>query len=75
MVSNETNKNTGKEHLMNLQESYLKALNPKVSIKISNIDNDVIPMDVLELVHGVVTYKYKTFIDVANGVIYVGKRV
>lgn len=58
-----------------IQESFLKSLNPSIAVKVSNLDNDTIPREVLLNIHQVLTYKYKTFLDEENGVIYIGKKV
>jgi len=58
-----------------LQESYLKALNPTVSIKIENLDGKKQPNDIIEIVRNSLLYKYNISLDEKNGVIYVGKRI
>ena len=57
-----------------IQESYLKALRPTTAIKIESLDNKPVNA-VIKLIHSTLSYKYNTFFDEDNKVIYVGKKV
>lgn len=59
-----------------LQESYLKSLNPTVSVKVEDINKGTIPENILSIINIALSKaRYKTFLDIKNGVIYIGKRV
>jgi len=61
--------------MISLQDSYLKALNPTVSIKIEDLNGKKLPKDIIEIVRNSLLYKYNLSLDEKNGVIYVGKRI
>lgn len=58
-----------------MQDSYLKSLNPTVSVKITELNGKKLPEQIIKDIHATLTYKYRTFLDERNGVIYVGKKV
>jgi len=59
-----------------LQESYLKSLNPTVSVKVEDINKGTIPENILSIINIALSKaRYKTFLDIKNGVIYIGKRI
>jgi len=59
-----------------LQESYIKALNPTVTVKITNLDKGTVPLGILHIIQlGLTKSKFKLFTDEENGVIYIGKKV
>ena len=59
-----------------MQEAYLKTLKPTTAIKISKLTLGKKSTDeITKEVHSTLSYKYKTFLDKENGVIYVGKRI
>ncbi len=59
-----------------LQESYLKSLNPTVSVKVEDINKGTIPENILSIINIALSKaRYKTFLDIKNGVIYIGKKV
>lgn len=65
-----------KENKMSsIQDSYLKALNPTVSVKVTELNGKKIPEQIIKDIYATLTYKYRTFLDKENGVIYVGKKV
>jgi len=57
------------------QSAYLKALNPKVSVKVANLDNGLPHIAILEKLHQVLSFEYMTFLDKKVGVIFIGKRL
>lgn len=61
--------------MSSLQDSYLKSLNPTVSVSIANLDGKKLPEQIIKDIHAMLTYKYRTFLDKERGVIYVGKKV
>ena len=64
------------ENKMNLiQEAFLKSLNPSTAIKITNLGKETVSKQITKSIHSTLSYKYKTFLDEENGVIYIGKRV
>ena len=58
-----------------IKSSYIKALNPETTIKVTNLNNGEVPKEILLNIHQVLSYKYKTFLDEDYGVIYIGKRI
>lgn len=58
-----------------MQDLYLKSLNPHIAVKIEGLTGGKYVEDVIKNIHSTISYKYKTFLDKENGVIYVGKRI
>lgn len=59
-----------------MQEAYIKNLKPTTAIKISNLTLGSKSTDeIIKEIHNTLSYKYNTFLDEENGVIYVGKRI
>lgn len=62
-----------------MRDSFLLTLKPHTAVKIENLDGKEplreLPTDIIKSIHSTLTYKYKTFLDIENGVIYVGKRI
>jgi len=58
-----------------LQESYLKALKPTIAIKVTSLDKEAVPENIIAIINIALSKTKKTFVDIENGVIYVGKRV
>ncbi len=62
-----------------IQDSYLKALNPTVSVKIQNLDAEYVyskrPKEITKKLYQVINAEYESFLDEKNGVIYIGKKV
>lgn len=60
---------------LSVEQAYIAGLNPKYSIKVTNLDGKPIPNNLLDLLHKTLSYTYKIYTDKKNGVIYIGKRV
>lgn len=58
-----------------MQKSYLKALKPYVTIKVSDLDGKTRHKKIAEDICNSLMYKYKTYLDNEGGVIYVGKGI
>lgn len=63
------------DKMNSIQDSYLKSLNPSVSVKVTELNGKKIPEQIVKDIHATLTYKYNTFLDKENGVIYVGRRI
>ena len=62
--------------MISLENSYLEALKPTVSIKIEYLDKDEVPENILAIINIALSKtQYRTFLDIRSGVIYVGKKV
>ena len=57
-----------------MRDSFLLTFKPHTAVKIENLDGKEPSVDIIKSIHSTLTYKYKTFLDAENGVIYVGKR-
>ena len=57
-----------------MQEQYLKSLNPTITIQIKSLDNKPVPPDLLKGVQRFISYNYRSYLDIENGVIYIEKK-
>ena len=60
--------------MSSMQQQYLKALNPTMTIQIKSLDNKSVPPDLLKGVQRFISYTYRSYLDIENGVIYVEKK-
>ena len=60
---------------MNLQDSYLKAFNPSIAVKIEDLDGKGRTEDIVQLVFSTLSVKYRIFLDKRNEVIYIGRKL
>ena len=58
-----------------MKESYLKSLNPSVAVKLTQLSDTKTLKDVTKNIFNILSYKYKTFYDEKEGVIYIGTKV
>ncbi len=58
---------------MEIQAMYLKAFDPKISVKVTDLDTGKVPKDFLRQIEKTLSLTHRTFLDQENGVVYIGK--